>query len=266
MIETAKHAYVEPFRVAPMLGIPSAWRRYGCSALLAAVAHATAALLLAGTVVRAPTLVIPIRLVLSAPSPRGAGAGAAVSSPPSSAPAALLPAPAAVPPAREKAAPIRSHPATVRPRRRATHVSSPPPPVTAAAPASVHDGAPGGTDNATRDASGGTGGGVPGTADGDAAGVAPADAAALRPQLISEVMPEYPPAARLRGVEGQVVLQAIVAADGRVEPDILVIRSVPLLDAAAITALRQWRFRPARDRNGTPLRVSLRLPVRFVLR
>jgi len=41
---------------------------------------------------------------------------------------------------------------------------------------------------------------------------------------------------------------------------------VPLLDAAAITAVRQWRFQPARDEEGHPLRVTFRVPVRFVLR
>ncbi len=62
------------------------------------------------------------------------------------------------------------------------------------------------------------------------------------------------------------VLQAVVTSDGRIEPDVKVVRSIPLLDNAAIAALRQWRFRPAHDRTGTPMRVSLRVPVRFVLR
>lgn len=86
------------------------------------------------------------------------------------------------------------------------------------------------------------------------------------PVLVSKVLPEYPPMARLRGIEGQVLLEAVVTTDGRIEPDIAVLHSVPLLDKAAITAVRQWRFRPARDRHGQPLRASVRVPVQFVLR
>ena len=43
-------------------------------------------------------------------------------------------------------------------------------------------------------------------------------------------------------------------------------RSIALLDAAAVAAVRQWRFRPARSADGTPVRVRMEIPVRFVLR
>jgi protein TonB len=45
-----------------------------------------------------------------------------------------------------------------------------------------------------------------------------------------------------------------------------VLKSVAPLDAAAIAAVRQWRFRPARDADGRPVRVIMEVPVRFVLR
>jgi len=76
----------------------------------------------------------------------------------------------------------------------------------------------------------------------------------------------YPPLVRARGLEGQVVLRAIVDSTGAVEPAITVTRSIPGLDAAAIVALHRWRFEPGRDRDGRPLRVVLEVPIRFQLR
>ena len=55
-------------------------------------------------------------------------------------------------------------------------------------------------------------------------------------------------------------LWALVDLDGSVR-DVKVIRSVPLLDDAAATALRRWRFTPALA-NGHPVRVWIALPVR----
>jgi protein TonB len=71
------------------------------------------------------------------------------------------------------------------------------------------------------------------------------------PVLISKVQPDYPPAERRAGREGTVVVTAVVDKDGQLR-DPKVIRSVsPVLDAAAVQAVRRWRYRPARldDRN-----------------
>jgi TonB family protein len=43
-------------------------------------------------------------------------------------------------------------------------------------------------------------------------------------------------------VQGVVIVEAVVDRHGRVE-DVRVLRSIPLLDRAAITAVRQWRNR-----------------------
>jgi TonB family protein len=86
------------------------------------------------------------------------------------------------------------------------------------------------------------------------------------PVPVSRVLPEYPTVARSRGLEGEVVLRAIVDRRGAVEPDIVVVESVPLLDPAAIEALRQWRFEPGRDANNRPVRVVIEVPLRFQLR
>jgi protein TonB len=63
-----------------------------------------------------------------------------------------------------------------------------------------------------------------------------------------------------------VLLEVVLDRSGRPEEDIRVLKSVALLDAAAIAAVRQWRFRPARDAGGHPVRVVMEVPVRFVLR
>ncbi len=90
--------------------------------------------------------------------------------------------------------------------------------------------------------------------------------AAVPPRVTHRVMPEYPESARLRGIEGQVVIEAVIARDGSVEPGVKVVQSIPALDEAAVEAFKKWRFSPARDAQGRPLRVILQAPVRFVLR
>lgn len=90
--------------------------------------------------------------------------------------------------------------------------------------------------------------------------------AAHPPVVVSRVVPEYPAPARAQRIEGQVLLRAVVDRTGRIEDDIVVARSVPLLDAAAVAALRQWRFTPGRDEEGHDVRVLIEVPIRFQLR
>jgi TonB family protein len=86
------------------------------------------------------------------------------------------------------------------------------------------------------------------------------------PVLVSRALPAYPERARRLGIEGQVVLRFVVDQFGRVERDIQVIDSFPMFDQAAIDAVRQWRFSPARDRNGNAVRVVISVPLQFNLR
>jgi TonB family protein len=89
---------------------------------------------------------------------------------------------------------------------------------------------------------------------------------AYAPEPLKRVVPDYPSAARIRGIEGQVILRAIVDQQGHVEDSIEVVQTVPALDQAAIAALRRWSFSPGRDRYGRPLRVRVEVPIVFVLR
>jgi TonB family protein len=68
------------------------------------------------------------------------------------------------------------------------------------------------------------------------------------PAKIKNVQPVYPAVARAARVEGSVMLEVDVDADGRVS-DARVIRSVPLLDQAALDAVKQWEYTPMRKGN-----------------
>jgi protein TonB len=84
-----------------------------------------------------------------------------------------------------------------------------------------------------------------------------------QPQKTHHVAPVYPEIARSARVSGLVILEAILAEDGTVR-DLRVLRSVPLLDAAAIAAVREWRFTPTLL-NGTPVAVVMTVTVAFNL-
>lgn len=90
---------------------------------------------------------------------------------------------------------------------------------------------------------------------------------ARAPQVLEQIKPRYPRRAKTDGIEGLVLVRIIIGADGRVEPEhTRVIRSVPELDAAAISAVSQWRFSPALGRQGRPVRVIVEIPVQFSLK
>lgn len=86
------------------------------------------------------------------------------------------------------------------------------------------------------------------------------------PRLLRQVQPEYPPAARRDHIHGVVLLEVRIDREGRILEPVRVLKSIPALDAAAISALRSWRFLPARDEHGGPIAAVLEVPLRFVLR
>ena len=85
---------------------------------------------------------------------------------------------------------------------------------------------------------------------------------AIKPPVkIRDVQPVYPPAARVAGIKGVVIIEARIATDGSVE-DARVIKSIPQLDQAAIDAVKQWRFVPTLM-NGVPTPVIMTLTINF---
>ncbi len=63
------------------------------------------------------------------------------------------------------------------------------------------------------------------------------------PTKIRNVDPIYPPEAQEAGVEGIVILDLFVEETGAVS-EVTVLRSIPMLDAAAIDAVKQWQYVP----------------------
>jgi protein TonB len=84
------------------------------------------------------------------------------------------------------------------------------------------------------------------------------------PVALVRVEPHYTEAARRVRLEGTVVVEAIVDRSGRVT-DARVLKPLGMgLDASAVEAVRQWRFRPA-TLHGRPVAVFFRLTVTFRL-
>jgi protein TonB len=83
------------------------------------------------------------------------------------------------------------------------------------------------------------------------------------PQKTVHVAPEYPDIARASRTSGIVILEAVIGEDGRVR-DLRLLRSVPLLDDAAVRAVRQWQFTPTLL-NGQAVPVVMSVTVAFTL-
>jgi len=85
------------------------------------------------------------------------------------------------------------------------------------------------------------------------------------PVALESAVLAYPELARRARVEGVVVLEAIIGADGSVR-DVRVLRGAhSLLDPAALEAVRRWRYRPARI-GERPVAVYLKVVMTFSLR
>src|SRR5262245_5221614 len=81
------------------------------------------------------------------------------------------------------------------------------------------------------------------------------------PVRIKEVPPVYPSIARSAQVQGDVVIEATIDENGKVA-DARVVKSVPMLDQAALDAVRQWEYRPSLL-NGVPTPVVMTVTVKF---
>ena len=75
--------------------------------------------------------------------------------------------------------------------------------------------------------------------------------------------PVYPPMAQAARIQGIVIIEATLAADGRVI-NARVLRSVPMLDVAALDAVRTWQYTPTML-NGVPVPVIMTVTVTFTL-
>jgi protein TonB len=83
---------------------------------------------------------------------------------------------------------------------------------------------------------------------------------------IVRVLPVYPARAQERGIEGYVIVEFTIAADGTVK-DAFVLESEPskIFDRAALRAIRKWKYKPkvedgvAMERSGNRIRLPFEL-------
>jgi protein TonB len=83
------------------------------------------------------------------------------------------------------------------------------------------------------------------------------------PTKTRDVKPIYPPIAQSARVQGVVIIEATIGADGRVK-EAKVLRGQPLLDQAALDAVKQWQFTPTLL-NNVPVPVIMTVTVNFTL-
>jgi len=123
---------------------------------------------------------------------------------------------------------------------------------------------------------GGVAGGIPGGQLGGVVGGIPAPpppappAAPVRvggdikePKKIKDAKPVYPPLAQTAKISGIVIIEAIIAKDGSIR-DAKILRGMPMLNDAALEAVRQWRYTPT-TLNGVPVEVVMTVTVNFTL-
>jgi len=84
------------------------------------------------------------------------------------------------------------------------------------------------------------------------------------PQKLNEVNPVYPQIAMQARIQGIVIIEATISPSGDVV-NARILRSVPLLDPAAIEAVKQWRYTPSML-NGVPVPVIMTVTVNFTLK
>jgi protein TonB len=125
---------------------------------------------------------------------------------------------------------------------------------------------------------GGVAGGIPGGAMGGVVGGIPAPpppppppqqplrvgGEIREPKQVRAPQPVYPEIARQAKVQGVVILEATIGKDGRVK-DVKVLRPAPLLDQAAVDAVKQWVYTPTLL-NGVPVEVIMTVTVNFTLK
>ncbi len=91
-----------------------------------------------------------------------------------------------------------------------------------------------------------------------------ADPRAVQSKAISQPFPEYPTTARLNRQQGTVVMLASIDENGKVREPYVIVSAGPLLDGAALRAIRTWRYRPA-SLDGIPVTVDTTITVVFAL-
>jgi protein TonB len=86
----------------------------------------------------------------------------------------------------------------------------------------------------------------------------------MQSKLLDAVKPTYPRLAVIARVEDTVVIEAVITREGTIS-NLRVLKGHPLLNDAAIEAVKQWRYRPT-ILNGVPVEVLTNITVTFTLK
>jgi protein TonB len=88
----------------------------------------------------------------------------------------------------------------------------------------------------------------------------------VQPRYAENPKPVYPQEARRRGYEGEVLLKVEVLMNGRVgRVEVQKSSGYGILDRSALTAVKQWKFIPANEGNGS-IPCWVNIPIKFQLR
>jgi protein TonB len=85
-----------------------------------------------------------------------------------------------------------------------------------------------------------------------------------KPVLVKKVNPVYPELARKAQVEGIVVVKVLISTKGNIE-DVKIMKSIPMLDNAALEAARMFKFTPGKQRDRL-VKVWMQIPFKFQIR
>jgi TonB family protein len=96
----------------------------------------------------------------------------------------------------------------------------------------------------------------------DSSGPRPASSEVSAPGPLRKIDPKYPPTLINEHVEGEVILYAVIRRDGSVDSIQLVRGIDDQLDANAMQALSQWKFRPA-NKQGAPVELEAIVHIPF---
>jgi periplasmic protein TonB len=211
--------------------------------------------LAAHAVVFSALVVIPVLTSDVLPDPTGSAVRAFFAEP-------VTPPPPPPPPAKAPAARVEPKPAVTP----ATAFTSPVETPDEVVPESAQE-------LGLENGAGGVEGGVPGGVVGGIVGGLPEAPPPLQPvrvgggikepKKLRHVDPVYPHLAALARVQGIVVLECLLSPDGRVA-EVKILQGIPLLDEAAVHAVKQWVFTPTLF-NGVPVPAIMTVNVRFAL-
>jgi protein TonB len=211
----------------------------------------------AHVVVFSAVVVIPVLTSEGLPDPTGSAVRAFFTEP-----VTVTPPPPPPPPARAPSARVAPKPAVTPATAFTSPVETPDQVVPETAAELGFDSSPDGVE-----------GGVPGGVVGGIVGGLPdappppqpvrVGGAIKAPKKLRHVDPVYPRLAAVARVQGIVVLECLLSPEGRVA-DVKVLQGVPLLDEAAVQAVKQWLFTPTLF-NGVPVPAIMTVNVRFAL-